>query len=54
MGLCGQLFNYKEENNDTNVANKNTLPDAISVNLNIPNEVNVNLHVYIHTVEENR
>lgn len=57
MGLCAQLFEKKyakEENNNTGtiLQNKNILPEAISVNLNIPSEVNVNLHVYIHTEDK--
>lgn len=58
MGLCGQIFKMCSDNEiNTNVVNttvsdnnknNNNKTDAITVNLVIPSDLNINLHLYIH------
>lgn len=55
MGLCGQIFKMcKEGETNTNVIDREIIPsednkpNAITVNLVIPSDLNINLHLYIH------
>ena len=57
MGLCAQIFKEgkKEEMkyNNTNKKNySNNTKDAITINLQMPSELNVNLHLFVHVVND--
>ena len=58
MGLCAQVFKEakKEEMKYNNTNKKNysrNTKDAITINMVMPSEMNVNLHLYIHVVNDN-